>query len=200
MSSLTSPDICLRVERPEDTPAIREINRAAFGSDAEARLVDALRAANAVTLSAIAVLDANRLSSVESEQGTLGLLSGDDTVGGEVVGHVLFTPVVVTTEGGDTALLGLGPVAVLPSRQRQGIGTMLISGCLEYLRARGHRGVVVVGEPTFYRRFGFIEAGRWGLQSELQVPEENFMALALASGVLGGVSGTVRYRPEFAEI
>ena len=97
------------------------------------------------------------------------------------------------------ALLALGPVAVLPSRQHQGIGTMMISGCLEYLRARGHRGVVVVGAPAFYRRFGFIQAGRWGLKAELEVPEEDFMALALASGALGGVSGIVRYRPEFAE-
>lgn len=200
MSSLSSPDICLRVEKPEDTPAIRGINRAAFERDSEARLVDTLRAANAVTLSAVAVLDATRLGPEDAGQTAQSTMSGDNIVGGEVVGHVLFTPAVVAAESGDMALLALGPVAVLPSRQHQGIGTMMISGCLEYLRARGHRGVVVVGAPAFYRRFGFIPAGRWGLQSEMQIPEENFMALALASGVLGGISGIVRYRPEFAEI
>jgi putative acetyltransferase len=54
-----------------------------------------------------------------------------------------------------------------------------------------------VGEPDFYRRFGFIQASRWGLVSELEIPEKNFMALALTPGVLGGLTGTVRYRPEF---
>jgi putative acetyltransferase len=116
------------------------------------------------------------------------------------VGQILFTPVTVSTDRGDIALLGLGPVAVVPLRQHQGVGTMMISGCLEYLRARGHRGVVVLGEPAFYRRFGFIQADRWGLRTDLPVPEENFLALALASGVLGGMSGTVRYRAEFAEL
>jgi putative acetyltransferase len=200
VSGLSSPNISLRSERPEDTSAIREINRAAFDRHAEARLVDTLRAANALTLSAVAVLDATRLDPEEPAQAAQDNMSGDGIVGGEVVGHVLFTPVVVATPEGDAALLALGPVAVLPSRQHQGIGTMMISGCLEYLRARGHRGVVIVGAPVFFRRFGFIEAARWRLQADLQVPEEDFMALALASGALGGVSGMVRYRPEFAEL
>ena len=129
-----------------------------------------------------------------------GKLFTGEVYGGEVVGHVLFTPVSVATAKGDLPLLGLGPVAVRPANQRQGLGTMMISGCLEYLRTRGHCGVVVVGEPAFYRRFGFIQASRWGLKSELDIPEENFMALALTAGALGGLTGTVRYRPEFGQV
>jgi hypothetical protein len=72
MSTLSSPDIYLRVERPEDTAATREVNRAAFERDAEARLVDALRAANAVTLSAVAVLGASRLDDDEAAQPAQG--------------------------------------------------------------------------------------------------------------------------------
>jgi putative acetyltransferase len=59
---------------------------------------------------------------------------------------------------------------------------------------------VVVGEPGFYRRFGFIQASRWGLRWEVEVPEENFLALQLTPGALAGVSGAVRYRPEFTQI
>ncbi len=91
-------------------------------------------------------------------------------------------------------------VAVIPAKQHQGIGTMMIAGCLEHLRSLHNRGVVVVGEPGFYRRFGFIPASRWGLQWELEVPEENFLVLELTPGALAGVSGTVRYRPEFTQV
>lgn len=197
MSALSSLDACLRPEHQGDVGAIREINLSAFASPAEADLVEALRAAAAVTLSAVVVLGATRPAEGRPSTSEQGKLWTGEIYGGEIVGHVMFTPVTVTTDKGEVPLLGLGPVAVMPTRQRHGIGTMMVAGCLEHLRARGQRGVVVVGDPRFYRRFGFIEAGRWGLQCELEVPEDCFMALALTPGLLGGVSGTVRYRPEY---
>lgn len=199
MSALSSLDACLRPEHQGDFGAIREVNLSAFGTPAEADLVDALRAAGAVTLSVVAILGAQRLAEGKPATEPQSKLWTGEVHGGEMVGHVLFTPVTITTDKGEVPLLGLGPVAVKPAVQRQGIGTMMISGCLEHLRTRGHRGVVVVGHPDFYRRFGFIQADRWGLKCELEVPDEAFMALALTPSVLGGVSGTVRYRPEFDE-
>lgn len=197
MSTLSSPSVHLRTEQPEDTAVIREISRAAFGAETQARLVDALRAAGAVTLSAVAVHGASLASEQGSETSQQPLLRDEELLGGEVVGHVLFTPVIVSTDEGDAELLGLGPVAVSPTRQHQGVGTMLVSGSLEHLRTRGYRGVVVIGEPGFFRRFGFIQASRYGLVGDPQVPDENFMALPLSSSALGGVAGKVRYRPEF---
>jgi predicted N-acetyltransferase YhbS len=76
---------------------------------------------------------------------------------------------------------------------------LLISACLEQLRESGHSGVVVLGHPKYYPRFGFIPASRWGLRLEVEVPDEVFMALELCPGLLAGVCGVVRYRPEFAK-
>lgn len=130
--------------------------------------------------------------------------SGDDhgaahvtVVGGEVIGHALVTPVTLTSEQGEQRLLGLGPVAVLPEHQGRGIGTLLIETCLEQLRDSDIAGVVVVGDPGYYGRFGFITAARWGLRWEVEAPEEVFMALELSPGQLAGKCGVVRYRPEF---
>jgi putative acetyltransferase len=173
MSALSDSDMNVRLERPEDVSRIWHINERAFEDTTEANLVDALRAAGAVTLSMVVEL------------------------GGEVVAHALVSPVVVSTKDGEVPLVALGPVAVLPQQQHQGIGTHLIDSCLEQLRAYDHAGVVVVGEPGYYQRFGFIPAGRWGLRWDAPVPDENFMALELSAGRLAGVSGVVRYRPEF---
>ena len=198
--SILSPSICLRPEQPGDEGSIRQINESAFADRTEADLVQTLRDAGAIRLSAVAILggrtpDGGSVTTV----GRTGMCSRE-VIGGVLVGHALFTPVTVTTDKGDIELLGMGPVAVIPAKQHQGIGTMMIAGCLEHLRSLHNRGVVVVGEPGFYRRFGFIQASRWGLRWEVEVPEENFLALQLTPGALAGVSGAVRYRPEFTQI
>lgn len=200
MNTFSTPDVRLTPERPKDTEDIRHVQLTAFQRTNEADLVDALRAAGAITLSVVAVLDASGLDDEEPSPAEPGGLYTGEVAGGEVVGHVLFTPATVSTERGEVPLLALGPVAVVPEKQRQGIGTMMIAGCLEYLRTREHRGVVVVGRPRFYRRFGFIEASRWRLESELGFPGESFLAMALTSGALGDISGCVRYRPEFSTL
>jgi putative acetyltransferase len=200
VSPFSTSDACLRPEYKSDAEAIRRVNVAAFERTAEANLVDSLREAGAVILSAVVVVGAVRADAGSLTPTERSRLCTAQVRGGEVVGHALLTPVTVATDKGEVLLLGLGPVAVEPAHQRLGLGTMMVSGCLEYMRARGHRGVVVVGDPTFYRRFGFIGAARWGLDIESGVPEEQFMALALKPGVLGGMSGTVRYRSEFANI
>lgn len=170
----SAPAFHIRPEGPHDADAIRRVNELAFAGHTEADIVDALRAAEAVVLSLVALDESDR-----------------------VIAHALVTPVTVETDEGQTGLVGLGPVAVLPSDQERGVGTQLIEACLEELRQRGHAAVVVVGEPDYYSRFGFIAAGRWGLRWEVDVPEEAFMVLELAPGRLAGTRGTVRYRPEF---
>ncbi len=195
--TLSSVDVCVRPEHLGDAEPIRHVNVLAFESPSEADLVASLRDTGAVSLSAVALLGATRIGNADVPADELGRLYAGETYGGELVGHVLFTAVTLEGEKGKLPLIGLGPVAVLPSEQRKGIGTMMVSNCLEHLRSRGHTGVVVVGEQGFFRRFGFIEASRWGLQNELGVPDENFLALALTPGSLGGMSGLVHYRPEF---
>jgi putative acetyltransferase len=175
MNPRSASDVSIRIEEPEDAAAIRRVNELAFEGRTEADIVDALRAAGAVVLSMVAV--------------------GDH---GQVLGHVLVSPVTVVTRHDEFALLGLGPVSVLPSEQHHGIGTRLIDACLEQLRLRDHAGVVVVGEPHFYHRFGFIPASRWGLRWDADAPNDIFMALELCAGRLTGINGVVHYRREFS--
>lgn len=199
MNAVPSSAVCLRPEKPGDISRVRDINELAFEGRVQADLIDALRAAGGVTLSVVAVLGGRHAAGESAAPADRSQMCGGEVIDGEVVGHALFTPVTVTMENKETSLLGLGPVAVLPLRQHQGVGTLMIAGCLEHLRASGHKGVVVVGEPGYYRRFGFIPAARWGLRWEMDVPEEDFMAMELTPGVLAGVSGVVRYRPEFTQ-
>ena len=216
----------VRYEELDDIPAIRRVNEAAFGGIAEAAVVDALRAAGAVFLSMVAVIDAEEVADEQAEAvdaasvntwgeegGAWGEPAGSGdapdmdgrpagsearVVGGQVVGHVLVSLVTVTTEQGEVCLLGLAPLAVLPEQQGQGVGTMLVEVCLERLRRSGYAGVVVLGHPGYYPRFGFIPASRWGLRWELDAPDEAFMVLELSPGLLAGVRGVVRFRPEFS--
>ena len=166
----------IRPERPGDADAIRHVNEVAFGRPAEALLVQALRAAGALTLSLVAEVE------------------------GVIVGHLAFSPVQIVGAGGVRSAEGLAPLSVHPEHQQRRIGARLVVAGLELLREAGHGAVVVLGEPSYYSRFGFQPARRWGLRWELDAPEEAFMALELRTGALAGTGGVVRYRPEFAAV
>ncbi|MBE9159251.1 N-acetyltransferase [Nodosilinea sp. LEGE 06152] len=165
----------IRLEQPEDQAAVYQVNAIAFGRDHEAELVARLRGLPQ-TLSLVAV-------------------EGD-----AIVGHIFFSPVTLEGVDADRQLfLGLGPIAVLPDHQRQGIGTQLTLQGVEQCRQRGAKSVVVLGNPQFYIRFGFIPAAEKGLRCEYRVPEGAFQVLELAPGALEHCWGLVQYRPEFAD-
>lgn len=164
----------IRGERPEDKPAVRFVNELAFGRADEADLVDTLRSTCPDALALVAV-------------------RRDD-----VVGHIMFTPVVIDSHAGLVTGMGLAPMAVLPSHQSQGIGTALVRHGLEQLRMRGCPFVVVVGHPKYYPRFGFEPASRRGLKSQWpDMPDEAFMVIVLDEGTMRDVAGVARYREEF---
>jgi len=170
-------DVVIRDETHADAPAIYALNAAAFETELEARLVDALRAHGRLTLSLVAV------------------------DGGTVIGHIALSPVSVVGPDGRAARgVGLGPVAVNPARQRSGIGGRLIEAALQRLEAAGHPFCVVLGHKEYYPRFGFVRASRFGIRFEGEVPEELFYVLELVPGGLAGVSGVARYAPEFAAV
>ena len=165
----------IREEAPADVAAIRALHAAAFKTDAEARLVDALREHGQLSLSLVAVEDDG------------------------VVGHIAFSPVTITRP--DAPVLagkGLGPMAVAHPRQGCGIGTRLVRSGLERLGAAGHPFCVVLGHPEYYPRFGFELASRSGIRWERNVSDDHFHIIELTRGALQGVSGVVRYSPEFA--
>jgi putative acetyltransferase len=164
----------IRVERPEDVVGIHRVNELAFARLEEADVVDRLRQARIPFLSLVA----------------------ED--GGAIVGHVLFTPAIVEREGLRVAGMGLAPLAVVPGRQRQGIGTLLVERGLGLLREDGCPFVIVLGHPEYYPRFGFERASRHGLTCQWKdVPDEAFMVLVFDPNALRDVSGVARYRDEF---
>ena len=168
----------VRPEAPTDRNAVFRVNREAFGRDAEARLVDALRGGDTFI---------PNLSLVATE-------------GVEVVGHILFTQVVVRDGGSSRLALALAPLAVLPPYQNQGIGSALVRRGLHDAAGTGHRVVIVVGHPGYYPRFGFRPAKPLGLRAPFDVRDDAFLVLELQAGALESFRGEVEYPPAFAEV
>nr|WP_276524080.1 N-acetyltransferase [Ensifer adhaerens] len=154
--------IDIRSERATDIATIRQITKAAFApmaysSQTEAEIIDALRNAGALTISLVAL-----------DQG-------------EIIGHVAFSP--VTIDGEDKGWFGLGPVSVRPDHQKSGTGGRLIREGLARLAKTGAKGCVVLGEPDYYKRFGFENHAALHLEG---VPAEYFMAEAFEGPVPSG--------------
>lgn len=160
--------VTIRDEEPADIAAIHRVVEAAFQQSMEADLVDRLRADGDAVISLVAEED------------------------GEIVGHVLFSPMSAPFPA-----LGLAPVSVLPGRQNQGIGSVLIREGLKRAESRGCRVVFVLGEPAYYRRFGFDPALAAGFASPYAGPY--LMALAL-DGKMPAERGRVDYAPAFAAL
>jgi len=163
----------IRPETAEDIPGISRVEELAFEKPDEANIVDGIRARDGVTLSLVA-------------------LEGE-----EIIGHVLFS--LVTIEDGKRVVegVGLGPVAVLPSHQKLGVGSVLCHEGLTQLAKMGHKIAVVLGHSEYYPRFGFQSANDYDIRCKWDVPPGVFMVMELEPGALDGVTGMVSYAPEF---
>jgi putative acetyltransferase len=156
-------DVIIRDETESDIEVIAEVTKKAFetcphGEHTEQFIIKALRAGGALVVSLVA------------------------EISGKVAGHVAFSP--VTVSDGSPDWYGLGPVSVLPKHQKQGIGTALINEGLSRLKARGGKGCVLVGEPEYYRRFGFRNLPALTLDG---VPQQYFLALPFGQETPRGV-------------
>ena len=167
--------VTIRREEPGDEAAVRAVHHAAFPTHAEARLVDRLRVGGKARVSLVAVLD------------------------GQVVGHILFSPVCIAAPVALCWGLGLAPIAVVPAHQRRGVGSLLITEALAVCRRLSSAFVVVLGKPGYYSRFGFQRASAVGLSNEYGA-DEAFMVLELQPGSLPPIGGLVKYAQEFAEL
>ncbi len=146
----------IRKEEAADVPAIRALILAAFaGSGDEPAMVDALRKAEALILSLVAVEE------------------------GEIAGHVAFSPVMI--DGCEKDWFGMAPVSVAPDRQGIGIGFALVQRGLVMLAEIGASGCVVLGSPAYYGRFGFIADEKLRLPG---VPPAAFQALVFGDGAI----------------
>ncbi len=159
----------IRDEGLADAPAIRAVVEAAFGRSLEADLIDRLRADGDAAISLVA------------------------DGGGEVVGHVLLSGMAAPFRA-----LALAPVSVAPHRQRSGVGTRLIRAGLDRAGEGAWRGVFVLGDPAYYRRFGFDPAAARGFASAYAGP--HLMALAPGGGDLPATRGRIDHAPAFAAL
>lgn len=163
-------EFIIRPEQPKDVAAITRVNELAFKSQPHSEqtehfIVLALRSAGALSVSLIAERS------------------------NQVIGHIAFSPVQFSD--GSTGWYGLGPVAVLPELQHQGIGKALINSGLASLRSSGASGCVVLGDPNYYGRFGFKNRPECIFEG---VPAEYFQSLTF--GPLSAV-GKVTYHEAF---
>jgi putative acetyltransferase len=168
--------IRIREESPADAAGIQAVLENAFGKNTEADLVDRLRVNGGAALS---------------------LVAEDD---GRIVGHALFTTVMLGTRPRPIEGMGLGPLAVLPEFQKRGIGGKLIRDGARRLHEYGCPYIVVLGSPDYYPRFGFEPASRFHVRCEWDVPEGAFMLLPLDRYRMQACSGLVTYREEFAAL
>ncbi|MGE4921266.1 GNAT family N-acetyltransferase [Yersinia enterocolitica] len=162
----------IRVEIPVDAPGIDALLRQAFKGDDEAELVQQLR---------------------EDGLLTLGIVATDDE--GGVVGYAAFSPVDVGGE--DRQWVALAPLAVEEGLRRQGLVEKLVYEGLDSLNEFGYAAVVVLGDPAYYQRFGFVPAARHQLTCRWPDTEEAFQVYALAEDALTDADGEVVFSAPF---
>jgi putative acetyltransferase len=184
-------NLVIRPESPNDYATITRVNDLAFGRLAEGRLVENLRKLKEFD---------PRLSLVAEREG-------------EIIGHIMLFPVQIDASSsclvsskdasgeGTRAkpYLSLGPIAVLPKYQKQGIGGQLIESGHRVALELGYTAIVLLGHPAYYPRFGYQPADQWGLTNTWNINGEPWMAIELVKNALSGKAGLVIYPEAFNE-
>jgi putative acetyltransferase len=162
----------IRAETPEDREAIRRVNDGAFGGKVEGKIVDAIRASDRFVpeLSLVAVADEN------------------------IVGHVISSYVDLVPDTG--RVLQVGPLAVLPSHQRRGIGSALMVETIRIADERGEPLLLIEGSPAYYGRFGFRRADERGIEPPPEARGAQYFMLRPLATYESSYRGRAIYPPE----
>ena len=171
-------NIQIRPEHKNDISSISMINDMAFGQEAEGILVVKLR----------------------KNKSFIKELSLVACMGNEIIGHILFSKIVIKNDTEEFESLALAPMAVIPEFQGLGIGSQLINKGLQKATKLGYKSVVVLGHENYYPRFDFTPASQFQISCPFEVPDANFMAIELKKGNLDSVSGCVVYPKEFNDL
>lgn len=162
-------------ELPTHRPAVLELNRRAFNGEQESRLIENLQRDGDVLASLIAI-------------------DGD-----EVIGHILFSPLDIIVNESRIVAAALAPMAVIPTRQNQGIGSKLVARGIAEMKSANQAAIIVLGHIKFYSRFGFTHDLAAGLSCDYNHYDE-FMGLELVEGSLARMNGTCRYAKAFGAL
>ncbi len=155
---------------------VRMVNDQAFGQPDEGRIIDKIRESCKEVISLVAVSN------------------------NKVVGHIFFSPVTIEFKDRTITGMGLGPMAVLPDFQNQGIGTLLVREGIRRIKETACPFIIVLGHEDYYPRFGFERASKYGLEPQWEgVPDNAFMVMILNGSGMNAVEGVVKYRDEFSE-
>jgi putative acetyltransferase len=160
--------IDVRQSKKSDEAAIAVVQAEAYGRPAEAALALALISAPQKTISLVAECN------------------------GHVVGHILLTEIAAPVRS-----LALAPLAVLPEYREMLVGTSLVREAVKRARKLGFEALFVLGDPTYYQRFGFSRP----LAEPFKVPWQgpNFLALEVREGSLAGKAGKLTYPTAFLD-
>lgn len=172
--------ILIRPEQPADFASIASVITAAFANvpvsdHQEAELVANLRQTSGYMHELALVAELNH----------------------EIVGQALLTQIHIQTATEQIPVLALAPLSVLPQFQRQGIGSQLMHETYRRAQAWHHKAILVLGDPVFYSRFGYVFASRFGLHFPFAVPEQYCLAIELQPGALKDAAGEILYSAPF---
>lgn len=174
--------ITIRQEEPEDFKEVFTVIEKAFeplqfSDHKEQFLVERLRKSNAF------IPELSLVAEIENK----------------IVGHILLTKLKIRNDQDEFDSLALAPVSVLPEYQNKGIGGILIKEAHKTARELGYKSIVLLGHETYYPKFGYSQADKFGIELPFDVPKENCMAIELIENGLNGVKGIVEYPREFNE-
>lgn len=169
--------VTVRPERPGEIGAIRAINDAAFEGTTESSIVDGIRGTDRW-------IDGG------------SLVAEDD---GAIVGHLLLSEGDLELANGETRRIWMvGPVAVVPERQRQGVGGALVHAAIGLATAREQPLLCLLGHASYYPRFGFEPARAIGIEPPRPWSDAHWLALRLPAWD-PSLRGTARFAPAFPD-
>ncbi|OAJ33997.1 GNAT family N-acetyltransferase [Piscirickettsia salmonis] len=170
-------DITVAFQQARDSSQVTNVNKLAFETDYEARLVNAL---------------------IESNVDTIFFVAKKENT---VVGHLLLSRMSVDSFNGDVGLkiFGLAPTSVIPSEQKKGIGKALIEKAIAAAKDDSVDAIFVLGHSQYYPKFKFIPTSEWDITCQYDVPAEAFMALDISWNLSRLNGRTVLYSNIFDE-
>lgn len=179
---MTQATVSIKSEQPAQREAVHKVIKAAFKQENEVELVKQLREEKTFIpeLSMVALIDDN------------------------IVGHAMLSPAFIEKVDSERIeVLALAPVAVHPNYQNQGIGKKLVNSLLALTEVKFgdiYRGIIVLGDCSYYSKFGFVPASQFGVCAPFKCDAKNFMVLPISNNALANCQGEVVYPAAFSGV